>query len=150
RSSDLQRRNEEAARRVGGEPMSTDRDYLAAGLALGGLSEDELTEARALSDSDPDFRAEVAAYDEVMAEAAGSDEPAEISAEARAAILRIPRPMSRRPKPRRRPRPHRRPRLNPWPSPRQWPIVGAAGPDAGPGCLMSLLRPPSSSSPVSE
>src|SRR5699024_7269879 len=85
-----QRRNEEAARRVGGEPMSTDRDYLAAGLALGGLSEDELTEARALSDSDPDFRAEVAAYDEVMAEAAGSDEPAEISAEARAAILRIP------------------------------------------------------------
>jgi anti-sigma-K factor RskA len=70
--------------------MSTDRDYLAAGLALGGLSDDELTEARALSDSDPDFRAEVAAYDEVMAEAAGSDEPAEISAEARAAILRIP------------------------------------------------------------
>src|SRR5699024_2492175 len=78
------------ARRVGGEPMSTDRDYLAAGLALGGLSDDEAAEARALSDSDPDFRAEVAAYGEVMAEAAGSDEPAEISAEARAAILRIP------------------------------------------------------------
>lgn len=70
--------------------MSTDRDYLAAGLALGGLSDDELAEARALSDSDPDFRAEVAAYDEVLAEAAGSDEPAEISAETRAAILRIP------------------------------------------------------------
>jgi anti-sigma-K factor RskA len=70
--------------------MSTDRDYLAAGLALGGLSDDEAAEARALSDSDPDFRAEVAAYGEVMAEAAGSDEPAEISAEARAAILGIP------------------------------------------------------------
>lgn len=70
--------------------MSTDRDYLAAGLALGGLSDDELAEARALSDSDPDFRAEVAAYDEVLAEAAAHDEPAEISAETRAAILRIP------------------------------------------------------------
>ncbi|WP_209324338.1 anti-sigma factor [Brevibacterium renqingii] len=70
--------------------MSTDRDYLAAGLALGGLSDAELAEARALSESDPDFRAEVAAYDEVMAETAGSDEPAEVSAAARAAILRIP------------------------------------------------------------
>ena len=42
--------------------MSTDRDYLAAGLALGGLSEAELAEAQALADTDADFRSEVAEY----------------------------------------------------------------------------------------
>ncbi|MCD1287578.1 MULTISPECIES: anti-sigma factor [unclassified Brevibacterium] len=70
--------------------MSTDRDYLAAGLALGGLSETELVEAQALADSDADFRAEVAAYDETMSLVAGSDEPVEVSAATRAAILGIP------------------------------------------------------------
>lgn len=70
--------------------MSTDRDYLAAGLALGGLSETELVEAQALADSDADFRAEVASYDETMSLVAGSDEPVEISGNTRQAILSIP------------------------------------------------------------
>ena len=70
--------------------MSTDRDYLAAGLALGGLSDSELAEAQALAESDADFRAEVAAYSDVMAEAAGSDEPVEVSSSTREAILSIP------------------------------------------------------------
>ncbi|WP_181274372.1 anti-sigma factor [Brevibacterium oceani] len=70
--------------------MSADRDYLAAGLALGGLSDSELTEAQALADADADFRAEVAAYADVMADAAESDEPVEVSSAARDAILSIP------------------------------------------------------------
>ena len=70
--------------------MSTDRDYLAAGLALGGLSETELVEAQALADSDADFRAEVASYEDTMSLVAESDEPVEVSAETRAAILSIP------------------------------------------------------------
>lgn len=70
--------------------MSADRDYLAAGLALGGLSDSELTEAQALADTDADFRAEVAAYADVMAEAAESDEPVEVSSVTREAILSIP------------------------------------------------------------
>ncbi|WP_166827608.1 anti-sigma factor [Brevibacterium limosum] len=70
--------------------MSTDRDYLAAGLALGGLTDDELAEAQVLAESDADFRAEVAAYADVMADAAESDEPVEVSAATRDAILAIP------------------------------------------------------------
>ncbi|WP_423058407.1 anti-sigma factor domain-containing protein [Brevibacterium linens] len=70
--------------------MSTDRDYLAAGLALGGLSDSELAEAQALAESDADFRAEVASYSDVMAEAAESDEPVEVSSSTREAILSIP------------------------------------------------------------
>lgn len=70
--------------------MSTDRDYLAAGLALGGLSDSELAEARALAESDADFRAEVASYSDIMAEAAESDEPVEVSSSTREAILSIP------------------------------------------------------------
>ena len=70
--------------------MSADRDYLAAGLALGGLSDSELAEAQALADADPEFRAEVAAYSDVMADAAESDEPVELSAATREAILSIP------------------------------------------------------------
>lgn len=70
--------------------MSTDRDYLAAGLALGGLSDSELAEAQTLADSDADFHSEVAAYADIMAEAAESDEPVEVSSETRQAILAIP------------------------------------------------------------
>lgn len=70
--------------------MSTDRDYLAAGLALGGLSDAELSEAHGLANSDADFRAEVASYAEIMAEVAESDEPQDVAADTRAAILRIP------------------------------------------------------------
>ena len=70
--------------------MSADRDYLAAGLALGGLSDSELAEAQALAESDAEFRAEVAAYADVMADAAESDEPVDVSSATREAILSIP------------------------------------------------------------
>ena len=80
--------------------MSADRDYLAAGLALGGLSEAELAEAQALAESDADFRSEVAEYDDTMAlmaesdaeasESSGTDVSEPISAATRNAILAIP------------------------------------------------------------
>ena len=86
--------------------MSTDRDYLAAGLALGGLSDAELVEAQALADSDADFRSEVESYSETIALMAESDakqlnasdpaasethgEAAAVSAATRDAILSIP------------------------------------------------------------
>ena len=79
--------------------MSTDRDYLAAGLALGGLTDDELAEAQALAESDADFRAEVAAYADVMADAVESDEPVEVSAATRDAILAIPENHEQQPAP---------------------------------------------------
>lgn len=80
--------------------MSTDRDYLAAGLALGGLSDAELAEAQTLADTDTDFRSEVAEYEDTMAlmaesdaeasEASATDAPEPISAATRNAILAIP------------------------------------------------------------
>lgn len=80
--------------------MSADRDYLAAGLALGGLSEAELAEAQALADADAEFRSEVAEYEDTMAlmaesdaeasESSATDAPEPISAAARNAILAIP------------------------------------------------------------
>ncbi|MDN5585440.1 anti-sigma factor [Brevibacterium aurantiacum] len=75
--------------------MNTDRDYLAAGLALGGLSDAELAEAQALVDTDADFRSEVAAYENTMALMAEADAPAvdapePVSAATRDAILAIP------------------------------------------------------------
>ncbi|MGC2942042.1 MULTISPECIES: anti-sigma factor [unclassified Brevibacterium] len=79
--------------------MSTDRDYLAAGLALGGLTDDELAEAQALAESDADFRAEVASYEETISLMAESDEPVEISPATRDAILRIPENHEQEPTP---------------------------------------------------
>ncbi|WP_009884506.1 anti-sigma factor domain-containing protein [Brevibacterium aurantiacum] len=70
--------------------MNTDRDYLAAGLALGGLSDAELSEAQALVDTDAEFRSEVAAYADTMALVAESDGPEPVSAATRDAILGIP------------------------------------------------------------
>lgn len=80
--------------------MSTDHDYLAAGLALGGLSDAELAEAQALADSDADFRSEVAEYSDTVALMAESDTdsadkhttstPVHISTATRDAILSIP------------------------------------------------------------
>ena len=100
--------------------MSTDRDYLAAGLALGGLSDSELAEAQVLAESDADFRAEVASYSDVMAEAAESDEPVESARRLARRFCRsqnhaqesAQEPVLRRRQPPRR-RPHRpvRPRL---------------------------------------
>jgi anti-sigma-K factor RskA len=70
--------------------MNADRDYLAAGLALGGLSDSELAEAQRLADSDADFRSEVDAYAETMALMAEDEEPQEVSDKTREAILNIP------------------------------------------------------------
>lgn len=84
--------------------MNTDRDYLAAGLALGGLSDAELAEAQALTESDADFRSEVASYSDTVALMAESDadllnaadtygstsDDESISAATRDAILAIP------------------------------------------------------------
>ncbi|WP_350269961.1 anti-sigma factor [Brevibacterium sp. CBA3109] len=80
--------------------MNTDRDYLAAGLALGGLSDSELSEAQTLADTDAGFRSEVAAYADTMAlmaesdaavtDMSAADAPQSVSAATRDAILGIP------------------------------------------------------------
>lgn len=70
--------------------MSTDRDYLAAGLALGGLSDAEQAEAEALAADDADFRSEVEAYSESLALLADTDESQPVSEVTRNAILAIP------------------------------------------------------------
>src|SRR5690625_279209 len=67
-----------------------DRDYLAAGYALGGLSDDDRAVAAGLLETDPSFRREVAAYEDSLAGLAETDAPLEPSAEAEAAILAIP------------------------------------------------------------
>lgn len=77
--------------------MSTDRDYLAAGLAVGGLSDAELAEAEALATTDSDFRAEVAAYSESLSLLATSDEPQAVSTATRDSILAIPSTHGQRP-----------------------------------------------------
>lgn len=74
--------------------MSMDRDdwdYLAAGYALGGLSEDDRAVAAGLLETDPSFRREVAEYEDSLAGLAETDAPMAPSAEAEAAILAIPR-----------------------------------------------------------
>lgn len=68
-----------------------DRDYLAAGYALGGLSDDDRAVAASLLETDPSFRREVAEYEDSLAGLAETDEPLTPSAEAEAAILAIPR-----------------------------------------------------------
>lgn len=71
-----------------------DRDYLAAGYALGGLSDDDRAIAAGLLETDPSFRREVAEYEDSLAGLAETDEPLGPSAEAEAAILAIPRAAS--------------------------------------------------------
>lgn len=74
--------------------MSMDRDdydYLAAGYALGGLSDDDRDIAAGLLETDPSFRREVAEYEDSLAGLAETDAPLTPSAEAEAAILAIPR-----------------------------------------------------------
>lgn len=68
-----------------------DRDYLAAGYALGGLSDDDRDVAAGLLETDPSFRREVAEYEDSLAGLAETDAPLTPSAEAEAAILAIPR-----------------------------------------------------------
>ncbi|GAA4511252.1 anti-sigma factor domain-containing protein [Brevibacterium yomogidense] len=68
-----------------------DREYLAAGFALGGLSDDDLAAAQHLLESDPSFRREVAEYEDSFAGLAETDAPLTVSKDAEAAILAIPR-----------------------------------------------------------
>ncbi|SMX75116.1 Anti-sigma-K factor rskA [Brevibacterium aurantiacum] len=75
--------------------MNTDRDYLAAGLALGGLGDADQAEAQTLADTDADFCFEVAAYGDTLAlmaesDAAATNAPEPVSAATREAILTIP------------------------------------------------------------
>lgn len=68
-----------------------DRDYLAAGYALGGLSDDDRAVAARLVETDASFRREVAEYEDSLAGLAETDAPLVPSAEAEVAILAIAR-----------------------------------------------------------
>lgn len=70
--------------------MNADREYLAAGFVLGGLSQDELEQARELEASDAVFRAEVSSFRETMGLLAETDDAQSPSAQTEAAILSIP------------------------------------------------------------
>ncbi|MCH8569885.1 anti-sigma factor [Nesterenkonia sp. AY15] len=71
--------------------MNADREYLAAGLALGTLADAEMIEALDLEAADPDFAEEVQSFCETLGLLAGSDDAVAPSAETEAAILSIPR-----------------------------------------------------------
>lgn len=71
--------------------MNADREYLAAGLALGTLADAEMLEALDLEASDPDFAEEVASFSETLGLLAETDDAIAPSAETEAAILSIPR-----------------------------------------------------------
>lgn len=71
--------------------MDADRDYLAAGLALGGLSPEDQATAEDLRTTDADFRALVTDYEDTMAGIAEADEPVTPSASVTDAILTLPR-----------------------------------------------------------
>lgn len=77
--------------------MNADREYLAAGCALGTLAEAELLEARALEATDPEFAEEVQSFRETMGLLAESDDAIAPSAEVEASILAIPRLEQQRP-----------------------------------------------------
>ncbi|WP_218220740.1 anti-sigma factor domain-containing protein [Nesterenkonia sp. Act20] len=79
--------------------MNADREYLAAGCALGTLSEEELLEARALEATDPEFADEVQSFRETLGMLAESDDAIAPSAEVEASILAIPRREQQRPAP---------------------------------------------------
>lgn len=79
-----------------GWQMDADREYLAAGYVLGGLSSEEESLARSLEASDPHFQEELELMRETMALVGESDEPVTPSSETEAAILSIP---NRHPRP---------------------------------------------------
>ncbi|TDS87492.1 anti-sigma factor [Nesterenkonia aurantiaca] len=71
--------------------MNADREYLAAGLALGTLADAEMLEALDLEAADPDFAEAVASFHETLGLLAETDDAVAPSAETSAAILNIPR-----------------------------------------------------------
>lgn len=73
-----------------GWQMDADREYLAAGYVLGGLSSEEENLARSLEASDPHFQEELELLRETMALVGESDEPVNPSSETEAAILSLP------------------------------------------------------------
>lgn len=80
--------------------MDADREYLAAGLVLGGLSDAEQAEAARLRDQDESFREEVVSFEETMGLLAATDEPVAPSEDAEHAILAIPGTMEQATSPR--------------------------------------------------
>lgn len=70
--------------------MDADREYLAAGLVLGGLSDAERAEADRLHQQDESFREEVVSFEETMGLLAATDEPVAPSEDVERAILEIP------------------------------------------------------------
>ena len=71
--------------------MNADREYLAAGCALGTLAEAEMLEARDLEAADPTFAQDVQSFRETMGLLADSDDGIAPSADVEAAILAIPK-----------------------------------------------------------
>lgn len=71
--------------------MNADREYLAAGLALGTLADAEMLEALDLEAADPDFAEAVASFHETLGLLAETDDAIAPSDETSAAILNIPR-----------------------------------------------------------
>jgi len=71
--------------------MNADREYLAAGCALGTLAEAEMLEARDLEAADPTFAQDVQSFRETMGLLADSDDGIAPSADIEAAILAIPK-----------------------------------------------------------
>jgi len=71
--------------------MNADREYLAAGCALGTLAETEMLEARDLEAADPTFAQDVQSFRETMGLLADSDDGIAPSADVEAAILAIPK-----------------------------------------------------------
>ncbi|GAA1155572.1 anti-sigma factor [Nesterenkonia sandarakina] len=71
--------------------MNADREYLAAGLALGTLADAEMLQALDLEATDPSFAEEVQSFSETLGLLAESDDAIAPSPETEAAILAIPR-----------------------------------------------------------
>lgn len=71
--------------------MNADREYLAAGCALGTLAEAEVLEARELEAADPTFAQDVQSFRETLGLLADSDDGIAPSAQVEAAILAIPK-----------------------------------------------------------
>lgn len=70
--------------------MTDDREYLAAGLAAGGLDPDDQRAAEELERTDPGFRAQADEYREALAGLVASGPPEPIGADLERSILAIP------------------------------------------------------------
>lgn len=71
--------------------MNADHEYLAAGLVLGGLSDEDQARAEELLSESEEFRASVLAYQETVVDLAESDTEVTPSTQTSESILAIPR-----------------------------------------------------------